>query len=133
MDRCEFCSVQLLPLEELYTPAINICVRDNRQFGRKPIVGVHSVKSLQPYRRQPVTADADLDTDKPPFTGQLRFCFIATFKPKLVGDRSSPLPSLPSPFPFLPPPLLLAPFLCPCSEVQECYPGNFFIFYIAIG
>jgi len=65
--------VQLLPLEELYAPPINICVRDNRQFGRKPIVGVHVVKSLQRYRRQPAVVTAELDTDKPSATGQ--FCF----------------------------------------------------------
>ena len=64
--------IQMLPLEELYAPPINICVRDNRQFGRKPIVGVHAVKSLQPYRRQPTATDAELDTaSKPTHTGQL--------------------------------------------------------------
>ena len=29
---------------------MNIKVRDNRSFGRRPIVGVHCIKSLQPYR-----------------------------------------------------------------------------------
>ena len=66
------CVMQLLPLEELYVPSINICVRDNRQFGRKPVVGVHAVKSLQPYRREPVVAVTDLDIDKTsPTAGQL--------------------------------------------------------------
>lgn len=37
-------------MEEIYTPALNIRVRDNRSFGRRPIVGVHSVRSLQKYR-----------------------------------------------------------------------------------
>ncbi|KAJ8026374.1 Dysferlin [Holothuria leucospilota] len=39
-----------LPREELYTPPINIKVRDNRAFGRKPIVGVAVVKHLAGYR-----------------------------------------------------------------------------------
>nr|XP_058962380.1 myoferlin-like [Pocillopora verrucosa] len=39
-----------LPVEEIYTPALNIRVRDNRSFGRRPIVGVHSVRSIQKYR-----------------------------------------------------------------------------------
>ena len=34
----------------MYTPALNIRVRDNRSFGRRPIVGVHSVRSFQKYR-----------------------------------------------------------------------------------
>lgn len=60
-----------LPKEELYTPPMNIKVRDNRSFGRRPIVGVHCIKSLQPYRCLPLdqvdygedTADAGKDED----------------------------------------------------------------------
>jgi len=74
------CMLQRLPLEELYAPPINICVRDNRQFGRKPVVGVHAVKSLQPYRHQPAAAaDTELDSiSKPPATGQLRFLSVSS-------------------------------------------------------
>ena len=43
----------MLPKEELYTPPLNIRVRDNRQFGRKPMVGVHIVKSLEQFRCEP--------------------------------------------------------------------------------
>jgi len=64
------CMAQWLPIEELYAPAINIYVRDNRQFGRKPIVGVHAVKSLQPYRCQPAVASTELDSDKPSTPGR---------------------------------------------------------------
>ncbi|KAL9983693.1 hypothetical protein ACROYT_G005909 [Oculina patagonica] len=39
-----------LPVEEIYSPALNVRVRDNRSFGRRPIVGVHSVRSLRKYR-----------------------------------------------------------------------------------
>ena len=49
----------MLPREELYTPPLNIKVRDNRQFGRKPMVGLVSVKTLEPYRCRP-----DDDTQK---------------------------------------------------------------------
>ncbi|EDO36866.1 predicted protein, partial [Nematostella vectensis] len=42
-----------LPKEELYTPPMNIKVRDNRSFGRRPIVGVHCINSLQPFRCEP--------------------------------------------------------------------------------
>ena len=48
-----FC-FQYLPKEELYTPPMNIKVRDNRSFGRRPVVGVHCIKSLQPYRCLPL-------------------------------------------------------------------------------
>lgn len=33
---------------------MNIKVRDNRSFGRRPVVGVHCIKSLQPYRCLPL-------------------------------------------------------------------------------
>lgn len=39
-----------LPVEDIYMPSLNIRVRDNRTFGRRPIVGVHSVRSIQKYR-----------------------------------------------------------------------------------
>ncbi|EDO36863.1 predicted protein, partial [Nematostella vectensis] len=42
-----------LPKEELYTPPMNIKVRDNRSFGRKPMVGLHALKSLQRFRCDP--------------------------------------------------------------------------------
>ena len=48
----------MLPKEELYTPPMNIRVRDNRQFGRKPLVGVHIIKSLEEYRCDPLMPDA---------------------------------------------------------------------------
>ena len=34
-------------------PPMNIKVRDNRSFGRKPVVGLCSLKSLERYRREP--------------------------------------------------------------------------------
>jgi len=37
-------------VEDLYSPPINIRVKDNRAFGRKPLVGIHSVKQLAPFK-----------------------------------------------------------------------------------
>ena len=41
---------QNLPVEDMYSPPINIRVKDNRAFGRKPLVGIHSVKALGPFK-----------------------------------------------------------------------------------
>uniref|UniRef100_A0A7N9ARY9 Dysferlin, limb girdle muscular dystrophy 2B (autosomal recessive) n=1 Tax=Mastacembelus armatus TaxID=205130 RepID=A0A7N9ARY9_9TELE len=42
-----------LPREELYMPPIIIKVIDNRQFGRKPVVGQCTIRSLEEYRCRP--------------------------------------------------------------------------------
>ncbi|XP_024913615.1 dysferlin isoform X2 [Cynoglossus semilaevis] len=42
-----------LPCEELYMPPIVIKVIDNRQFGRKPVVGQCTVRCLEEYRCHP--------------------------------------------------------------------------------
>ncbi|XP_062850252.1 dysferlin isoform X3 [Trichomycterus rosablanca] len=42
-----------LPREELYMPPLVIKVIDNRQFGRKPVVGQCTIQSLEEYRCQP--------------------------------------------------------------------------------
>lgn len=39
-----------LPVDDMYSPPINIRVKDNRAFGRKPLVGIHSVKLLGPFK-----------------------------------------------------------------------------------
>ena len=41
-----------MPREELYCPPLTIKVRDNRWFGRTPMVGCECVKTLQPYMRE---------------------------------------------------------------------------------
>ena len=58
----------MLPKEELYTPPLNIRVRDNRPFGRKPLVGVHVVKSLEAFKCQP-PGDSDDDDGQSPAVG----------------------------------------------------------------
>ena len=40
----------MIPKEEIYIPPMNINVLDHRHFGRKPIVGVHVIKSLSRFR-----------------------------------------------------------------------------------
>lgn len=52
----------MLPKEELYMPPVNIRVRDHRQFGRRPTVGLHVLKSLEKFRMAPVM-QGDLDND----------------------------------------------------------------------
>ncbi|GAB1610572.1 myoferlin-like isoform X9, partial [Argonauta hians] len=44
----------MLPKEEHYMPPLNIHVKDHRQFGRKPTVGVYTIKTLEPFRHIPV-------------------------------------------------------------------------------
>lgn len=53
-----------LPRDEIYTPPLNIVLRDSRQFGRKPKVGRLSI-DLQPFRVQPQTADDITAEDLP--------------------------------------------------------------------
>ncbi|XP_058637231.1 dysferlin isoform X11 [Onychostoma macrolepis] len=48
-----------LPKEELYMPPLVIKVIDNRQFGRKPVVGQCTVHSLNEFRCQPESLDRD--------------------------------------------------------------------------
>lgn len=48
----------LLPHKEEYTPPLNIRVVDNRKFGRRPIVGVHSITTLRPFMHDPPRPEA---------------------------------------------------------------------------
>ncbi|TRY93345.1 hypothetical protein DNTS_007726 [Danionella cerebrum] len=48
-----------MPKEELYMPPLVIKVIDNRQFGRKPVVGQCTIHSLSEFRWQPESLDRD--------------------------------------------------------------------------
>ncbi|XP_036002547.1 dysferlin isoform X2 [Fundulus heteroclitus] len=53
-----------LPIEELYMPPIVIKVIDNRQFGRKPVVGQCTIRSLEEYRRTQEEERAEDDEEE---------------------------------------------------------------------
>lgn len=40
----------MIPKEEIYIPPMSINILDHRHFGRKPIVGIHIIKSLFRFR-----------------------------------------------------------------------------------
>ena len=40
----------MLPKEEIYIPPLTIKIIDHRNFGRKPLVGLHTIKSLNSYK-----------------------------------------------------------------------------------
>ncbi|XP_069048827.1 dysferlin isoform X4 [Lepisosteus oculatus] len=53
-----------LPREELYMPPIVLKVIDNRQFGRKPVVGQCTVRALEEYRCHPGSLERDSCEDQ---------------------------------------------------------------------
>lgn len=58
----------------MYSPPINIRVKDNRAFGRKPLVGIHSVKSLGRFKcklSSQKTAEDETEVD-----GKFTFLFV---------------------------------------------------------
>ncbi|XP_057205584.1 dysferlin isoform X4 [Triplophysa rosa] len=48
-----------LPKEELYMPPLVIKVIDNRQFGRRPVVGQCTIRSLNEFRCKPESLERD--------------------------------------------------------------------------
>ncbi|CAH8549866.1 unnamed protein product [Schistosoma intercalatum] len=53
----------LLPKEEIYLPPMNICVRDHRAFGQKPMVGVHVLTDFQEFKVPARTSQTDVLMD----------------------------------------------------------------------
>lgn len=51
--RASLLSAQMLPREELYCPPIVVKVIDNRQFGRRPVVGQCTIHSLESFLCDP--------------------------------------------------------------------------------
>ncbi|XP_071827267.1 myoferlin-like isoform X3 [Apostichopus japonicus] len=74
-----------LPREELYTPPINIKIRDNRAFGRKPIVGVAVVKHLAGYRCTVAAEEAKYKTSPPSSPAII----VPTGQPEIKKRRSA--------------------------------------------
>ncbi|XP_041442887.1 dysferlin isoform X3 [Xenopus laevis] len=50
-----------LPREDLYCPPIIVKVIDNRQFGRKPVVGQCTIKSLEEFHCDPNSEDLEVE------------------------------------------------------------------------
>ncbi|XP_077334191.1 dysferlin isoform X5 [Lithobates pipiens] len=62
-----------LPSEQLYCPPIIVKVIDNRQFGRKPVVGQCTIQSLEEFYCDPNEEEGDLEeemSDEISFTPQ---------------------------------------------------------------
>uniref|UniRef100_A0AAZ3SRM9 C2 domain-containing protein n=1 Tax=Oncorhynchus tshawytscha TaxID=74940 RepID=A0AAZ3SRM9_ONCTS len=53
-----------LPCEELYMPPIILKIIDNRQFGRKPVVGQCTIRNLEDYRCTP-EEEGEEEEDEP--------------------------------------------------------------------
>ncbi|XP_075711726.1 dysferlin isoform X3 [Rhinoderma darwinii] len=60
-DVCVLFMEVRLPREDLYCPPIIVKVIDNRQFGRKPIIGQCTINSLEEFHCDPSVEEADMD------------------------------------------------------------------------
>ncbi|KAM6894272.1 LOW QUALITY PROTEIN: dysferlin [Lycodopsis pacificus] len=83
-----------LPREELYMPPIVIKVIDNRQFGRKPVVGQCTIRSLEEYRCTPEEERAAEEEEEeewrretPQFSGEV-FIDIDDEEPLMPDQRA---------------------------------------------
>ncbi|XP_063313638.1 dysferlin isoform X3 [Pelobates fuscus] len=63
-DVCVLFMEVRLPREDLYCPPIIVKVIDNRQFGRKPVVGQCTIKSLEEFNCDPDAEDMDTDDNQ---------------------------------------------------------------------
>ncbi|XP_053314071.1 dysferlin isoform X2 [Spea bombifrons] len=57
-----------LPREELYCPPIIVKVIDNRPFGRKPVVGQCTIKTIEEFHCEPDGEDVDPDEGQMDYT-----------------------------------------------------------------
>uniref|UniRef100_A0A8C0X510 C2 domain-containing protein n=1 Tax=Castor canadensis TaxID=51338 RepID=A0A8C0X510_CASCN len=57
-DVCTLFMEVMLPREELYCPPIVVKVIDNRQFGRRPVVGQCTIRSLESFLCDPYSAES---------------------------------------------------------------------------
>ncbi|KAF5404171.1 hypothetical protein PHET_02557 [Paragonimus heterotremus] len=75
----------MLPKEELYTPPMNICVRDHRAFGLRPLVGLHVMKNFATFKVKPriVRHDPIMDIPGRRTTKYNKSCFRLLVKKRL--------------------------------------------------
>ncbi|KAB1267296.1 Dysferlin [Camelus dromedarius] len=57
-DTCTLFMEVMLPREELYCPPIVVKVIDNRQFGRRPVVGQCTIRSLESFLCDPYSEES---------------------------------------------------------------------------
>ncbi|XP_026633183.1 dysferlin isoform X1 [Microtus ochrogaster] len=57
-DVCTLFMEVMLPREDLYCPPIVVKVIDNRQFGRRPVVGQCTIRSLEKFLCDPYSAES---------------------------------------------------------------------------
>uniref|UniRef100_A0A8C0XAP2 C2 domain-containing protein n=1 Tax=Castor canadensis TaxID=51338 RepID=A0A8C0XAP2_CASCN len=62
-DVCTLFMEVMLPREELYCPPIVVKVIDNRQFGRRPVVGQCTIRSLESFLCDPYSAESSSPQD----------------------------------------------------------------------
>lgn len=68
-----FSSLQMLPREDLYCPPIVVKVIDNRQFGRRPVVGQCTIRSLEKFLCDPYSAESPSPQGGPGKEGEVAF------------------------------------------------------------
>lgn len=70
-------SPQMLPREDLYCPPIVVKVIDNRQFGRRPVVGQCTIRSLEKFLCDPYSAESPSPQGGPGKEAEVTFAELA--------------------------------------------------------
>lgn len=73
----------------MYSPPINIRVKDNRAFGRKPLVGIHSVKALGPFKCKLPSPSQKTPDDETEVDGKLGTSFLSSYLQPTIKLLSS--------------------------------------------
>lgn len=67
----------MLPREDLYCPPIVVKVIDNRQFGRRPVVGQCTIRSLENFLCDPYSAESPSPQGGPGKEQEVAFAELA--------------------------------------------------------